>query len=120
LPVISRYAARFGDIDQVENSNQLRSNLRLTLVRGYPPNGICRPCACLLAGGCGEWWLLARRTAVATTVVSVGIIPKILQVDILTKVPSSQELAKKSAGVKTSRNSGTGFLHRMSMGVLLA
>ena len=30
-------------------------------VRGSPPNGIFGPCACLLAGGCGAWRLLARR-----------------------------------------------------------
>ena len=30
-------------------------------VRGYPPNGIFGPCACLLVGGSGAWRLLARR-----------------------------------------------------------
>ena len=30
-------------------------------VRGFPLNGIFGPCACLLAGGCGAWPLLARR-----------------------------------------------------------
>ena len=30
-------------------------------VRGVPLNGIFGPCACLLAGGCGAWRLLARR-----------------------------------------------------------
>ena len=30
-------------------------------VRGFPLNGIFYPCACLLAGGCGPWRLLARR-----------------------------------------------------------
>ena len=30
-------------------------------VRGFPLNGIFGPCACLLAGGCGAWRLLARR-----------------------------------------------------------
>jgi len=28
---------------------------------GFPLNGIFVPCACLLAGGCGAWHLLARR-----------------------------------------------------------
>jgi hypothetical protein len=41
-------------------------------------------------------------------------------VDILAKVLSFQELPKKSASENTSRGIGTGFLHRMSMRVLLA
>ena len=49
---------------------------------------------CLLVaaerGGC---WLVA----VAIVVVVVGVTPRILQVNILAKVSSSQELPKKSA-----------------------
>ena len=33
----------------------------LVRVRARPPNGILGRCAYLLAGGCGEWRLLARR-----------------------------------------------------------
>ena len=50
----------------------------------------CGPCACLLAGGCGAWRLLARRRRRRRRH-SQGF-----QVDILAKVLSSQEIQKKS------------------------
>ena len=58
-------------------------------MRGYPPNGIFGPCACLLAGGCGAWHLLARRRRRRRH-------SSILQVDIQTKVRKIQELLKNS------------------------
>ena len=58
-------------------------------VRGFPLNGIFGPCACLLAGGCGAWRLLARRRRRRRHYSN-------LQVDIQTKVRKIQELLKKS------------------------
>ena len=56
---------------------------------GFPLNGIFDPCAwCLLvAAGCDGCWLA----------VVVGVTPRMVQVDILAKVLSYQELPKKSA-----------------------
>ena len=56
---------------------------------GFPLNGIFGPCACLLAGGCGAWRLLARRHRRRRH-------SSILQVDIQTKVRKIQELLEKS------------------------
>ena len=59
-------------------------------VRGDPPNGIFGPCACLLAGGCGAWRLLARRRRRRRRHSSI------LQVDIQTKLRKIQELLENS------------------------
>ena len=55
---------------------------------GFPLNGIFGPCACLLAGGCGAWHLLARRRRRRHS--------SILQVDIQTNVRKIQELLLNS------------------------
>ena len=59
-------------------------------MRGVPLNGIFGPCACLLAGGCGAWPLLARRRRRRRRHSSI------LQVDIQTKVRKIQELLENS------------------------
>ena len=61
----------------------------LIRVRGFALNGIFGPCACLLAGGCGAWHLLARRRRRRRH-------SSILQVDIQTKVRKIQELLENS------------------------
>ena len=58
-------------------------------MRGYPPHKIFGPCACLLAGGCGAWHLLARRRRRRRH-------SSILQVDIQTNVRKIQELLENS------------------------
>ncbi len=80
-------------------------------VRGNPPNGIFGPCACLLAGGCGAWRLLARRRRRRRRHSSI------LQVDIQTKVRKIQELLENSDFGKSVGQLRHVFLERISMRV---
>jgi len=71
-------------------------------------------------GAC--WWLLGVVVVGSScvVVVVVGVTSRILQVDILAKVLSSQELPKKSSLEKRLGATQHVFLHRISMRVLLA
>ena len=70
----------------------------------------------LVAVGHGGCWL----AVVGVVAVVGGVTPRILQVDILAKVLSSQELPKKSSLEKRCGAVQHVFLHRISMRVLLA
>jgi len=71
-----------------------------------------RVCLLVAVGHAGCWLVVVAA--------AIGVTPRIVQVDILAKVLSSQEVPKKSSLEKRWGAIQHVFLHRISMRVLLA